>query len=318
MARSPQGLKNEFSNGYSILEEIDKINLKVPTTSKSEISIRRLQNIPDKLKNIWKRNKVYLFRQEVIYKFKIEFDFEFVIDSNLEGLGIDSKEFYLTSVLPQATEKRFYEFLMILNLSRIYSFQYGLGFIDDKRGINKLKSMSFYPDSYYDYAVEKKWPTFENLNVYNTWDWFLEKVDADNISGISSSKISRAFNAFTYLYNNSNDANALFWTMMGLEALYVSGKEGITEQIKQKGQLYLGEIIEFKKRLNSMYDFRSSFIHGSKNFPSYFNYDELDETESFFDNLYDNLITAQSMLLATLQKMAKENRSELKFEYIVS
>ncbi len=129
--------------------------------------------------------------------------------------------------------------------------------------------------------------------------------------------MSRAFNAFSYLYE-AGDITKLFWTMVGLEAIYVKGKEGISEQIKNKGQLFLGEIEEFKNQLSKMYGFRSSFVHGDKNFPSYFHVaDGLDSYEKFSKELHETLLVAESMLIATLQKMAKEEISELKFRYII-
>ena len=106
--------------------------------------------------------------------------------------------------------------------------------------------------------------------------------------------------------------------MVGIEALYTKGKEGISKQIKEKGQIYLGEITEFKKRLSKMYEFRSAFIHGSKNFPSYFHiHDAIETYEKFNDEFFEILLTAESMLIATIQKMAQENRGDLEFKYVL-
>ncbi|MBI6118236.1 HEPN domain-containing protein [Salegentibacter maritimus] len=207
---------------------------------------------------------------------------------------------------------------MILNICRVGGFSYGMGFIKTSYGFDRLRSMKLYTSELFEYSMEKKWPNFENLEIRKTWNWYLRVQNPLLIEELSGSSISRAFNAFSYLYENSEGINKIFWAMVGIEAIYVRGKEGISQQIKEKAQLYLGEIQHFKKRLTKMYDFRSSFIHGNKNFPSYFHTaDAIESYEKFSEELFDVMLTAECLLIATIQKIAKEERDNLSFMYAI-
>ncbi len=207
---------------------------------------------------------------------------------------------------------------MILNICRVGGFNFGIGFIKTGYGYDKLHRMQLYTNELFNYSKEKKWPKFENLGIRKTWKWYLDIHSSNGLDEISSSNITRAFNAFSYLYEKSEEINKLFWAMVGIEAIYVKGKEGISQQIKEKAQLYLGEIEEFKKRLSKMYEFRSAFIHGSKNFPSFFHFqDALDSYEIFSSEMFEVLLTAESLLIASIQKIAMEGRQNLEFEYII-
>jgi len=193
-----------------------------------------------------------------------------------------------------------------------------MGFIKTQHGFMPLKRLYLHLEEILDYSIKKKWPKFLNLDISKTWNWYINIALNELLDDLSSSEVSRSLNALTYLYEDSDDINKLFWTMIGLEAIYVKGNEGIAEQIKNKGQLYLGDISEFKKRLNEMYSFRSSFIHGSKDFPSYFHiHDGLESYEKYIMDTWEVLLTAESMLIATLQKMAKQKKKELIFKYII-
>ena len=84
----------------------------------------------------------------------------------------------------------------------------------------------------------------------------------------------RSKNIFWYyrLYSFSNNYHndipvALFWSLSGLEALFVEGDTGITQQLNDKIQIFLGEIESDKRRLKKLYNFRSSLIHGGMNIP---------------------------------------------------
>ena len=44
---------------------------------------------------------------------------------------------------------------------------------------------------------------FKNLDIGKTWNWYLAKVNPNGVDEVSSTKLSRALNAFSYLYENS-------------------------------------------------------------------------------------------------------------------
>ncbi|UTW66141.1 hypothetical protein KFE94_16030 [bacterium SCSIO 12643] len=316
--RDSENLKKEFVKSQRDLKKLKPIELNVGETLTSVMEVKELDKIPANLKTLWGINRKYI-REETFYQFKIRVTYNKQYFEDLEKeYGINSNDYFKKEILSYKVEKRFYDFLMILNICRVGGFHFGIGFLDYEGGYKRLKKMNLYTTELFDYSYEKKWPKFENLCIQKTWNWFIELVNPIDVDELSSTSLSRAFNAFSYLYEESDEINKLFWTMVGIEAIYVKGKEGIAQQIKEKGQLFLGEIGEFKKRLSKMYDFRSSFIHGSKNFPSYFHIDDaIDSYENFNSELNDIILTAESMLIATIQKLAKENKNGLSFEYVI-
>lgn len=304
--RDSEEIHKEFERSKRALKNLAKIDLEIPDVLSAEMTVKEVRRKNSTLKAFWEINKRYI-RKEIIYRFNVNVRFPNKHSENLEE-----------EILVDTIEKRFYEFLMILNICRVGGFHFGMGCIKKGEQYFKLKSFSFYSSKLFEYSLEKKWPSFENLGIQKTWKWYLKRVNPKGVDEISSSNLSRAFNAFSYLYEESGYINELFWTLVGLEAIYVQGNGGITEQIKKKGQLFLGEIEEFKKRLSKMYTFRSAFIHGSKDFPSYFHiYDDIDSYEKFNSEIFEVLLTAESMLIATLQKMAKKDMNELNFKYVI-
>lgn len=302
--RDSEEIHKEFERSKRALKNLTKIDLGIPEVLSAEMIVKEVRRKNPKFKAFWELNKRYI-RKEIIYKFSVNVRFS-------------TKHFEDEELLVDDIEKRFYEFLMILNICRVGGFHFGMGCIKKREQYLKLKSLNFDSNVLFKYSLEKKWPCFENLGIQKTWKWYLKKVNPKGIDEISSSNLSRAFNAFSYLYEESEEINELFWTLVGLEAIYVKGNEGISEQIKNKGQLFLGEIEEFKKRLSKMYKFRSAFIHGSKDFPSYFHiHDGINNYQEFISEIFEVLLTAESMLIATLQKMAKKDMKDLKFKYII-
>lgn len=67
-----------------------------------------------------------------------------------------------------------------------------------------------------------------------------------------------------------------------------------------------------------MYDYRSSFVHGGRDFPNYFHiHDGLESYNKYINEYSDALIISQALLVATIQKMAKLDLCELNFKYIL-
>lgn len=160
-----------------------------------------------------------------------------------------------------------------------------------------------------------KWPTYKTLPILQIWDWF--KTNNFSFHNHSKTKVSRALNAFTYLFNDDpgNLVFDLFWSLIGIEALYCTSKEGISEQIYEKVQLVLGPVNDSKKKIKNMYNFRSRLIHGDLDIPpNNFDYDDPDD-EKFQKKLFDAAILAVAILTTTLQEMALQNRSDLNFRY---
>lgn len=162
-----------------------------------------------------------------------------------------------------------------------------------------------------------KWPVYKNLTIYQVWQWF----GSNNFSfrSHSKTKVARALNAFTYLFKDSSSDTVfdLFWSLIGIEALYCTSKESISEQIYEKVQLVLGPVSESKKKIKGMYNFRSRLVHGDIDIPpNNFDYDDIDE-EKFQKEMFDATILAVSILTATLQEIIIKNGTDLNFKYVL-
>lgn len=164
----------------------------------------------------------------------------------------------------------------------------------------------------YDFKTNT-WPKLQDISICQVWDYVTTKTNI--LREFGKTEIERAINAFSYIFSNhyiDNVPVSLFWTISGLEALYVRGEVGITQQLNDKIQVFLGDIKENKKKLKRLYNYRSSLVHGALNIPIN---DSLFEDEKYQTELYEMNAFAATVLVATLQKIIKNNMSELTFKY---
>ncbi|MCL4679207.1 MAG: hypothetical protein KJ017_11520 [Alphaproteobacteria bacterium] len=107
------------------------------------------------------------------------------------------------------------------------------------------------------------------LDIPETWNWITKQsgfVDGQ----LSNTNVSRAICAFCHLFNIEPSylmsfPNYFIWSMLGLEALYADGTQGISYQLKNKASLIFNFDAEQKNRINKLYDHRSRFFHGQTN-----------------------------------------------------
>lgn len=164
----------------------------------------------------------------------------------------------------------------------------------------------------YDFKANS-WPKLYDISISQVWDYVTTKTNI--LKEFSKTEIERALNAFSYIFSKhyiDNVPISLFWTISGLEALYVRGEVGITQQLNDKIQVFLGDIKENKKRLKKLYNYRSSLVHGGLNIPIN---DSLFEDEKYQMELYDMNAFAATVLVATLQKIIMNDMTELTFRY---
>jgi len=162
-----------------------------------------------------------------------------------------------------------------------------------------------------------KWPTYKTLSIHQVCQWF--ESNHFSFRTHSKTKVARALNAFTYLFKHEpgNMAFDLFWSLIGVEALYCSSKDSISEQIYEKVQLVLGPVTESKKKIKGMYNFRSRLVHGDLDIPpNNFDYEDTDE-EKFQTEMFEATIMAVAILTTTLQEIIIKNETDLKFKYVL-
>ena len=86
-------------------------------------------------------------------------------------------------------------------------------------------------------------------------------------AGFSDDPTSRALVALTNVMA-SVDVMQLFWALVGIEALFVSDRGGIQEQLREKIEALLGPREQFRKLIDGMYSIRSRLIHGAADIPA--------------------------------------------------
>lgn len=163
-------------------------------------------------------------------------------------------------------------------------------------------------------AQVRRWPRLRKIPLAKAWTW-LTRQDTMQ-SWFSETPLGRAICAFTYFFGDhhwgSENLLELFWSLVGLEAVYCRGNYEIANQLIEKTQLVLGKQRDFKNAVKKMYHYRSRLVHGDIDFPGQFNQDADD---SFFDESADYARTAAAILVATLQTMCTRDLDELQFTY---
>lgn len=168
-------------------------------------------------------------------------------------------------------------------------------------------------------AKSLSWPDSGQLSIIDAWQWGIKRGFFNE--GLDGSSMGRALNAFTRLFEFSeNDSSmTMMWSMIGIEALYVSGRYSIIDQVREKVQMILGKNKHLRKIINDMYDFRSRFVHGDLTFPAYYYLSDAHEkVEKFYDGLTESTAISVAILVATFQSIIKKDWSGLDFKFIVS
>jgi len=143
----------------------------------------------------------------------------------------------------------------------------------------------------------------------------------DYLDGFDGGATGRAISAFSRIFEAAiiDDSMQLVWALIGIESLYVKGKTSIVEQVRDKVQAFLGQPETYKKKLGSMYEFRSRFIHGDLDFiPLYLVGDARSVVERYEIEQTEAVDMAIAILVASLQELILRDWSGLDFTYTVS
>jgi hypothetical protein len=167
-------------------------------------------------------------------------------------------------------------------------------------------------------ATQKGWPPIRNLPLIPVLQWLRDIPGFRD--GVPTGSLGRAVAALSRLlgYEENASGSALMWSMVGLETLYTSGREGLSEQLREKAQVLLGRVETHKKAFNGLYSFRSKFIHGALDSPlAYTPYDGVDAFWKTEGAVHDAELLALSLLVASLQVMAARKITELLFRWVL-
>ena len=188
-------------------------------------------------------------------------------------------------------------------------------FIDGKVYWHKEPAPSIILDARSEFG-DIEWPPLANLPLLPTLDWLMRIPGFTD--GVPSGNVGRAVAALSHLIGHREESVGamLMWAMIGLEALYVGGREGLSAQLRDKVQVLLGGPENKLKRFKILYDYRSKFIHGALDIPlAYTPYDAVDAFMKSEMDTYNAGLTGIALLVATLQKMVIEERDTLEFHW---
>lgn len=169
-----------------------------------------------------------------------------------------------------------------------------------------------YQEAYYNWK-KLSWPCIEKLSLEKCIFWILKREGLFN--GFSKSQMDKAIIALLNVASNINDFPAqLMWTLIALENLYCDEKTNLSERLSVNTEVFLGDRREYKKIVKKIYDTRSKFLHGNLNFSSNHLSNTFDEDRPETLELYECVNSSLMILIATIQKLIKEDRDFLKFE----
>lgn len=168
------------------------------------------------------------------------------------------------------------------------------------------------------FAKQRGWPTLHKLNFDEVWSWAIKQPGF--LKGFGGGLTGRAINAFTHLFamNFSGAPIELFWSMVALEALYVDGKQGIAEQMREKVWTFLGEQDSYKRAITKLYSYRSKFVHGGCDFLGmncYHLSSDMGSITKYDNELTEAALLAQAILVATLQELVRRDWPGIEFSY---
>lgn len=307
-----EGLEDYYYKSIEELLSINEVDFDIAEVGKVQCKMSICDNYVSK--------KSYQYTSSTALSFEIEIpkkEIEATVYYNETEYKTSSVENYI-SIVTEDFVVQLKNFLLFLQLAKP-------GAIKTYKG-EVLLNEDYYSDFEGIYSIHQEiyrdiqkigWPKFKKLEYEEVISWY--KTFDFSFMRISNTKTEIALNAFSYLFEYRHDYTlCLFWSLIGIEALYCTGKEGKSEQIFEKTQIILGPIIDFKKKLKQMYNFRSRLIHGDLFIPSYISSNfSLKEIENYNDEFYEATIFSVAILTATLQEMVVLNRSNISFKTIL-
>jgi len=204
--------------------------------------------------------------------------------------------------------------ILVLNLGRPGIFDIGPSFSTDGTFIESsgviLSNLGFVAKL----ARKDRWPMLDPIAFRRIWEW----VHAgDYTNGLGQTRVERGFNAYTRLFGDvakSDGSEELFWSLMGLEALFCDGTGSTMNQVVARSQLLLGVHAPLKKAFNRAYAVRSAFIHGGLPFPGqFFEFDVSTVFADFSQKTSDATTVAETILVASLRELVLRRWHSIEF-----
>lgn len=156
------------------------------------------------------------------------------------------------------------------------------------------------------------WPRIVSLRFGQVWEWVQRQPGFH--AGFSDDPTSRALIALTNVMA-STDLMQLFWSLVGIEALFVGGSGNIRQKLRRNTEALLGPRRKFGEVIDRMYSIRSELIHGAADIPTPMMANPFKPgVEEYFEGLYETVAVAVSVLVAALQDMARRDWDVMSFD----
>jgi hypothetical protein len=160
------------------------------------------------------------------------------------------------------------------------------------------------------------WPQVQMVELRTIVSWAQQTNMVER--HLAETLVERALAAYSHVIGLSwlLEGEALFRAMQGLDAFYSDGIGDLRRQLSEKVQMWLGPWENNKNIVGHLYDLRSAFVHGSARLV-YWNHDSdaWDEDEVVMGKFSNGVNLAIRLLLATLQRCAKEGVVDMKWSY---
>lgn len=245
-------------------------------------------------------------------------------DEVIELLTLEKHRAFYEQILCEEFASHCIYFLFLSHLARAGCILTDRPILEyDTLGFKRIRQgLNCYLEGPIEIARKVKWAEIKSLSLSDVWSWANGFPDGEERFGYTA--VGRALCAFSHLFDKKSsmgmgeNAVKLFWAMIGLEALYTSGKGDLTHQLVEKTQVIFGKQEQFKTIVKKMYAFRSRFVHGDAPFPShFFEYTGAPVYEAYSEEAGDAVNMAIAILIASLQYLIERKLYSLNFGYVL-
>jgi Apea-like HEPN len=219
--------------------------------------------------------------------------------------------------------KHLSDLLVMANIARVGAIELHYSVVvqdNEALDVSEIPKMEGYSVQQAAIAAEQLgWPRLVDLDIQTVWRWVTKHHQM--MEGFDGTTMGRAIAAFSRLFEHktADEPMQLLWALVGLEALYVTGKAELAQQLRERAQVLLGPQESFKKKLTRMYDFRSRFVHGKLDFPGLCLFGEAREAVARYDHeLLEAIAVAVALLAGTIQEVVRRDWAGLRFGYTVA
>jgi hypothetical protein len=226
----------------------------------------------------------------------------------------DEKE--LMTMLPYSLAdqigNRIFELLIISQIARPGSLKLreGIIWINGNRHLETVPEIMNCREAM-ELRVKTGYPHVAFLKLTDLYRWATEKGVL--FSKLPENSYQYVLNYLSYVQGDSTQIHSVLYKMMALEKLYTQGVNQIAAQLNEKIQVFLGEMNSYKSQIKKMYDIRSRYFHGSIPLPPMHKADHFEELPAFQHELDEANDLSLLLIIATLQKMYKENLVDIRF-----